>query len=513
MKSLSSPLTAGWRGLFCAALAGALAVPAFGPWNIWALAPLSLLLLLMLLHRQPAKRSAWLGFAYAFGLNLPGLSWIHISMTSFGGIPLPIAMLMVAVLSAYLAIYPALACGLLARFFPQAGAVRTLLALPILWLLADWAMGWVLTGFPWLLFGYSQIDSPLVGYAPVLGVQGITLILWLSVGGIFLTGLRRQPLWLVLPAVLFAGGVWLHQQSWTTEGKPLKFALMQGNIAQATKWDPNNITPTLKRYLGMSHEHPDADIIVWPESAVPALENEMETFLVNIDEVMRENHTGFLTGIQYYDVNKRHYFNSVLGLGNLDAAGTMRYQFGQGNRYYKRHLVPIGEFVPFGNLLRPIAPFFNLPMSSFSEGDATQPNIVAHDHKFATAICYEMAFPGELLADVHADTDYLLTVSNDTWFGTSHGPWQHREISRMRAIEFGKPLIRATNSGVTVAFDSKGRTLGQLPQFTQQTLVVDVAPAQGQTPYNRFGSWPLLIWGGCGLLLAFLLRRPAQPRW
>ena len=297
---------------------------------------------------------------------------------------------------------------------------------------------------------------------------------------------------------------------WTQEGKPLNFALMQANIAQEAKWDPKNIRPTLLRYLDMSRDHQDADVIVWPESAVPALENEMQEFLANLDGAMREHQTGFLTGIQYLDMEQRRFYNGVIGMGQIDEAGKQSYQYAQGNRYYKRHLVPIGEFVPFGELLRPIAPFFNLPMSSFSRGADEQENILVQGHRFATAICYEMAFSDELRQNVHADTDYLLTVSNDTWFGTSHGPWQHMEITRMRAVEFAKPVIRTTNSGVTLAIDAKGHPIKTLPQFQQQVLRVDVAPAQGQTPYNRFGSWPLIGWVVLALGLAFWQRRRSQ---
>ena len=512
MKRLTL-LRSGWPSLLLAALAGALAVPAFGPWNIWPLALLALTLLQWLLGGQTARCSGQLGFCFAFGLNLPGLWWIHISMTAFGGIPLPVAFLMVALLAAYLALFPMAACWVWARLFPtihQTGWMARLLAFPALWLLGDWAMGHVLTGFPWLWFGYSQIDSPLVGIAPLLGVQGITLALLLSSGALLLTLQTRKPLWLLLPLALFAAGAGLQTINWTQAGKPLNFALMQANIAQEAKWDPKNIRPTLLRYLDMSRDHQDADVIVWPESAVPALENEMQEFLANLDGAMREHHTGFLTGIQYLDMSQRRFYNGVIGMGQIDEAGKQSYQYAQGNRYYKRHLVPIGEFVPFGELLRPIAPFFNLPMSSFSRGSDSQENILVQGHRFATAICYEMAFSNELRQNVHADTDYLLTVSNDTWFGTSHGPWQHMEITRMRAVEFAKPVIRATNSGVTLAIDAKGHPIQMLPQFQQQVLRVDVAPAQGQTPYNRFGSWPLIAWVVLALGLSYGQRRRSQ---
>ncbi|MGL4205017.1 MAG: apolipoprotein N-acyltransferase [Aeromonadaceae bacterium] len=504
-------LTTGWRAPLIAALLGAATVPAFAPWNIWPLALATLVGFNLLLPAAGVRRTALLGFSFAFGLNLPGLWWIHISMTEFGGIPLPVAFLMVALLSAYLALYPALACGLLAKLFPasqrQAAWLRPLVTLPALWLLSDWAMGHLLTGFPWLWFGYSQIDSPLVGIAPLLGVQGVTLALLLAAGAISLSLRQRRPLWLLLPLALYGAGGLLQRVEWTQAGKPVKFALMQGNIPQAAKWDPKNIRPTLLRYLDMSREHQDAAIMVWPESAIPALENDMQPFLANMDDTMRFNKVGFITGIQYMDPKLGRFYNGLISIGQVDAAGEEVYRFGQSSRYYKSHLLPIGEFVPFGNLLRPIAPFFNLPMSSFSRGDVVQPNLQAHGYHFAPAICYEMAFSDELRQNVHADTDYLLTVSNDTWFGTSHGPWQHMEITRMRAIEFGKPLIRATNSGVTVAFDGKGKQLGILPQFKQEVLRVEVAPAKGQTPYNRIGSWPLFGFVALGLLASFWSRR------
>lgn len=237
----------------------------------------------------------------------------------------------------------------------------------------------------------------------------------------------------------------------------------------------------------------------------------MQEFLANVDSAMREHKTGFLTGIQYLDMSERRFYNGVIGMGQIDNDGLQSYQYAHGNRYYKQHLVPIGEFVPFGDLLRPIAPFFNLPMSSFSRGAPEQENILVRGHRFATAICYEMAFSEELRRNVHADTDYLLTVSNDTWFGTSHGPWQHMDITRMRAIEFGKPVIRATNSGVTLAIDAHGQPIKMLPQFEQQVLRVDVAPASGQTPYNRFGSWPLITWVLLALgIAAWRQRKPVE---
>lgn len=498
-----------WRARLGAFVCGALAVPAFAPFGFWPLGLLSLLGLLALLQEQTPRRALGLGFAWGLGLNLPGLWWIHVSMTQFGGINLPMAVVLVGVLCLYLSLFPALACGLLARFWPTTDWRRHLVGLPLLWLLADWGLGHLLTGFPWLWLGYSQIDTPLAGFAPLLGVQGVTLALLLCASGLLLAAQQRRWPWLLLPLGLFGLGALLKPIAWTQDGKPLKFALMQGNIPQAMKWDPAMVRPTLLRYMDMSRLNQDADVIIWPESAVPALENEVPEFLVNVDKAMRFNNTGFITGIQVMEPDTERFYNALLGLGQMDQDELEEYHFGHANRYYKHHLLPIGEFVPFGDLLRPLAPFFNLPMSSFSRGDEVQPNLLVQGHHFAPAICYEIAFSDELRRNVNADTHYLVTVSNDTWFGTSIGPWQHMSIARMRALELGKPVLRATNSGVTVAIDAKGEVMKTLPQFEEGVLRATVAPAQGQTPYNRLGSAPLLLLLALGWLLG-RWRRPVE---
>ncbi len=498
------------RALWGALLSGLLCGAAFAPYKIWPLAFFAMLGLLASLHQQTAGRAFRLTWLFAMAMNLPSLWWIHVSMTQFGGISLPAAFVLVAILCAYLSLYPALAAALLNRFFPKTGATRLLLAFPALWLISDWAMGHILTGFPWMWLGYSQVDTWLTGFAPLFGVQSITLaVVWCS-AACLLYWQQRQILWLLLPPLLFVTGYGLQQKVWTTPGDPVNFALAQGNIPQSSKWDPNFIKPTLVRYLDLTRESQGADIIIWPESAVPALENDMREFMTNMDDALRSQKTGFITGIQYYDQSSDRYYNGVIGSGLIDKEGKRTYQYGQGNRWYKHHLLPIGEFVPFGDLLRPIAPFFDLPMSSFSRGDAVQENLLSAGYKFATSICYEMEYSDELRRNIHQDTQFIVNVSNDSWFGTSGGPWQHMEIARMRAIEFGKAVVRATNSGVTVVFDHQGKTLGILPQFEQKVLRVDAAPTTGVTPYTRWGSQPLIVFCVAALMLG--LWRQSQKR-
>ncbi|NCB57070.1 MAG: apolipoprotein N-acyltransferase [Gammaproteobacteria bacterium] len=501
------------RALWGALLSGLLCGAAFAPFKLWPLAFVAMFGLLASLHQQTGKRAFRLTWLFAMAMNLPSLWWIHVSMTQFGGISLPAAFVLVAILCAYLSLYPALAAALLNRFFPRTGVTRLLFAFPALWLLSDWAMGHVMTGFPWMWLGYSQVDTWLTGFAPLFGVQSITLAVLWSAAACLLCWQQRRILWLLLPPLLFVTGYGLQQKVWTQPGETVNFALAQGNIPQSSKWEADFIKPTLVRYLDLTRESKGADIIIWPESAVPALENDMREFMTNMDDALRSQKAGFITGIQYYDQSLDRYYNGVVATGLIDKEGQRTYQYGQGNRWYKHHLLPIGEFVPFGDLLRPIAPFFDLPMSSFSRGDAVQENLLSGGYKFATSICYEMEYSDELRQNIHEDTQFIVNVSNDSWFGTSGGPWQHMEIARMRAIEFGKAVVRATNSGVTVAFDHQGKIIGMLPQFEQKVLRVDVAPTTGVTPYTRWGSLPLIAFCIVALIIGLWRQNHKRPRY
>lgn len=491
-----------WSVLFF----GCLMTGAFAPFHWWPLAFISVTGLLYALKGEKPWRAFRLVWLYAMAMNMTGLEWIHVSMSTFSGMPVVAAYGLVAILCAYLSLYPALAGYLLNRFFPKQNASRLLFAFPALWLISDWAFGHVMTGFPWMWFGYSQVDTWLSGYAPVFGVQAITLAVLVSSAAILLTILQRRILWLLIPPILFVVGYGLQRQNWTTPNEEVDFALMQGNIPQSLKWNPSEIKPTLLKYINLTHQNIDADVVVWPESAIPAMENDMREFMIDMDSTLREKGVGFITGIQFYDQSENKYYNAVIGSGLIDKEGKQSYQYGQKNRWYKQHLVPIGEFVPFEEFLRPIAPFFDLPMSSFSTGNAIQPNILSKGYKFATAICYETEYSDEMRQNIHSDTQFIMNVSNDSWFGESSGPWQHLNIARMRAIEFGKPLLRATNSGVTAAFDEKGRMIATLPQFETKALRVKARATTGITPYTQWGSIPLFAFVIAALGFAALRR-------
>lgn len=502
--------------LVSAFAAGASTALSFAPYGLWIIYPLALGLCLYLGKNLTPKQSFihWLTFGFAsFAF---GISWVHVSIDTFGGMPLIVSMALMALLALYLALYPALVGYLMARLGNNTNSshgsamarLDNLVLFPALWVLAEWLRGWVMTGFPWLWAGYSQTQGPLSELASVIGALGLSFVIALFAASLVLITERK-----ILPSLAIfstlALSAWLVPQLEQIKhtGATVKVALVQGNIAQSMKWEPEALWPTMLKYMDLSRENFDADIIIWPEAAIPAPESLVSDFLANANQVASMNDSAIITGIISH--RNKDFFNSLIVLGNhsekLQEQGDY---IGDGsNEFKKHHLLPIGEFVPFGDLLRPIAPFFNLPMSSFARGDFLQPNLMAAGYKVSPAICYEIVFPEQVRANVDEQTDLLLTVSNDAWFGSSNGPLQHMEIAQMRAIEMGRPLLRGTNNGVTAVVDHHGVIQSQLPQFETGVLTADVAIVRGETWFHRIGQAPLLWLSALIALGAAVIKR------
>lgn len=504
MKTLfNTTMTAGWSRL-AALLSGALLVFAYAPFQqSWMVIPI--LVLLLWLGRDSSPRRAWqLGYLFGIGWFSAGLSWIYVSIDTFGGLPVVATIAVLAVLFAYLSLFPALALwawrSATARGWPYA-----IWLVPLFWYLAEWLRGTLLTGFPWLDLGYTQTDSYLGQYASWFGGTGVAVLLWYCAVTIF-EYLRTQQ-------KRYAGGAigllaltfllpWLHPIE-RTEGEA-NVLLVQGNIAQSSKWNPDQHWPSLMTYLDLSRpNYASHDIIVWPESAVTMPEPYTDDVLENIHKALVQSDTALITGI--LDYRQFDYYNSLIALG-VDGADDVEeaYYHGHSNRYEKHQLLPIGEFVPFEDILRPLAPLFDLPMSSFSRGDYQQTNLRAKGFSLSAAICYEIAFPRQVRANLTATTDFLLTVSNDTWFGASHGPAQHMQIARMRALELGRPLLRATNNGISALVDETGREIARAPQFEEATVSAAVPVVTGTTLYARWGEWLALWLAACGAIIGLI---------
>ncbi len=473
---------------------------AYAPFSYWWLA---LFLPAIALHQisqsSPVHATKKIAL-FSFGWFASGISWVHVSIDQFGGLPLAISLLLMLLLCLYLTLFPMLATYLTAKF--STAKQLNLWLLPSFWLLGEYLRSVVLTGFPWLSLGYTQMNSPLAVFAPVIGEVGITAIILiiniiLTTFFIALTSKNKQMTSriFILPTILLVTLITtqtaLNNISWVTPtGKKTTIALVQGNVEQSIKWQPAQEWPTMLKYLDLSRVNYDADIIIWPESAIPAMEPAVQDYLSTVNQSALLNDTAIITGLINYNFESKDYYNALVVLGKQDDDNKQGYYYNHSNRYYKNHLLPIGEFVPFQKWLRPLAPFFNLPMSSFSRGNYVQANLIANNLSILPLICFEIAFPQQLAANMTINTDLLLTVSNDAWFGNSHGPHQHFEIARMRALEFGRPLLRATNNGVTGLVDHLGQIIAIAPQFEEVVLKKELTLVTGQTPYSQ---WPSLI--------------------
>jgi apolipoprotein N-acyltransferase len=342
--------------------------------------------------------------------------------------------------------------------------------------------------------GYSQVDSPLVGFAPVLGVYGIGVLLAISAGllGYVVTQPRRW-FWLGLIATIYGVGVGLRAVEWSTSsGKELRVALIQGNVAQAIKWSIEERQKTLTLYASLTQPYWGADLIVWPETAVPAFNTQVEPYLQQLQSQAAAAGSDMLVGIPYRDTNSGRYFNSVISLGRAPGV------------YHKQHLVPFGEYMPFPALLGPLLEFLDIPMSSFSSGGAQQPLLTVAGQHVGISICYEDVF-GEEVITALPTAGLLVNVSNDAWFGDSMAPHQHLQMARMRALESGRYMLRATNTGISAVIDAKGTVRAVAPQFQSTGLAAVVQPNQGATPFVRGGNRPALLLA-LGAL-AFVYRR------
>jgi apolipoprotein N-acyltransferase len=482
--------------ILAALSAGALTVAGFAP---LALAPLPLVTvaaLLWLWRRAATPLDALaIGFAFGAGLFGAGKSWVYVSLHDFGQMPAPLAAIATLVYCAILALYPAGAGWCLARL-KSGPALGALLAMPALWTLFEWVRGWLFTGVPWLALGYSQVDSPLAGFAPAVGVYGVSYATALCAGLVYAVVACAQIRWAsVLALALVMGlGYGLKQIEWTQpEGAPTSVSLLQGDVPQDLKFRPDRYAQTLATYKRLI-EDSRARLIILPETAIPRFLDLVDpSYLREIARIAVEHGADILLGVPLRDPEGR-YFNSVISVG---VSPTQRYD--------KSHLVPFGEFVPPG--LSWAVKTLAIPLADFSRGPTHPEPLKIAGQRVAPNICWEDAFGEEIIRQLPQAT-LLVNVSNVAWFGNSLAPAQHLQISRMRSIETGRAMLRATNTGVTAIIDPHGRLVARLPQFTEGALLGEVRGYTGATPYVRLGNYPIvLICLGLLTLLAFFRRR------
>jgi apolipoprotein N-acyltransferase len=469
-------------------LLGALCVLGFAPFYFYPASILSLIGLFYFWHQDyTPKQAAMSGFIFGLGLFSTGIYWIYISLHDFGNMPSAAAGLATFLLCAFMALFTALV-GALSVKISQPQSSQLLISIPIFWGLADWTRSWIFTGFPWLTMGYSQVPhSPLAGYMPIIGVYGVSMITVFiaSLIGYWFVKKPASAIWkrnsIALLVLILVAGSLLKLVEWTMPtSKPISVSLLQGNIAQDIKWSPEVAEKTLSLYLRMA-EASKAKLIIMPETAMPVLSSQIpQELIVRLQTHAVKNQGAILVGAVEHENDE--YFNSILSVdGNKSEV------------YRKSHLVPFGEFIPlkaaFGWIYRDL---LNMPLSDLTRGSIHQQPMNIAGEKVAINICYEDVFGEEIIRQLPTAT-LLVNASNDAWYGQSNAAYQHMQFSQARALETGRTVLRATNTGATAIIDPHGNILVHAPHFTETTLNSTAQGYSGSTPYVRWGNWLFLI--------------------
>ncbi|MCK5727644.1 MAG: apolipoprotein N-acyltransferase [Methylococcales bacterium] len=462
-------------------IAGILLTLSFAPFNYAYLTLISLVFLFLSWHySETPKQAAFRGFLYGLGLFGFGVTWVFVSIYFYGGANIYVALFMALVFATFWALFPALTAYISVKIAFLTDKRLLFGIIPFVWIFIEYYRGfWFLNGFPWFQVAYSQLDSAYAGFVPIIGVYGTGFLILMTVSIISYMLMRQRYLITntVIIFILLTTGYGLKYIEWTYPiGLPIKITLIQGNISQDQKWLPENFTKTLFSYQQMTANNWSSDVIIWPETAIPAYLHTVEApFLIPLAEKARANNTDLIVSLAAKSEDGLETYNTVLTLGT------------QRGMYKKNHLLPFGEYLPLQPFSGWVLKTIGVTLGNFTAGGENQPLLTAGRYPFATSICYEDAFASEVLPTL-PEASYLVNVTNDAWFGNSFEPYQHMQIARMRALESGRYLARSTNTGLTGFVAPNGKIIKQAPLFEPHTLTHKVTPMGGLTPYARMGD-------------------------
>lgn len=489
-----------------AVLAGSATTLAFAPveWRFFSILTPAILFLLL---SKAETRKQYLLLSYSFGVGMfaTGVSWIFYSMYFFAHAYLGLALALTSLFVLFMALFMLIFAALALLFRHHSCTWQLLLYFPASWVIAEWVRGWLFTGFPWLYLGHSHIDNWLVNIAPVTGSLGVSFLSAVLSGALALMipGQQRQRLLAAgLSLAIFVTTFWLGKIDWTAPvGKPITAALLQGNIPQDKKWLPEYLQPTLDLYLEMTHENWDADLIIWPETAIPGyFHRHMEDVILPLQEKSAETNTDLLMGGFYYNEA------GVPGAENSILAITPESR----SIYSKHHLVPFSEYIPFLEYIRWLESWIQLPYDSVKRGAGPTILEVA-GVKAQMSVCYEDVYGDETIESLPEAT-MLINVSNDGWFTGSIEPYQHMEIARMRSVETGRYMLRATNIGVSGIINEKGKITATAPAYKIKTIRDAAQPLTGATPFVRMGNALIVCLMLAPMLMSLIFNYRKQRR-
>ena len=470
--------------LLRAFFAGVLIPFGFAPFHLPGLTILGLALLYAQLRGQTKKLSFWTGFTFGVGFFGLGITWVYVSIHEYGHLNAFISACITLLFVIYLSLYPALLTFLYSRLKVKS-ALFSCFLFSALWCLSEYLRATVMGGFPWLLVGFGQIDTPLKYLLPVVGVYGVSFLTCLAATFLvnsMLINLKKRYLWttafvgiLVIPSIL------KHHQ-WTAISKtPVSVGIIQANLSMRDKWDETLFWQLLQHYKdGIDSLVGKAELVVMPESAIPLPANYVSDFLDTIHLEAKQADSSILLGIPQPTNagSETYYSNSIIALGAAEG------------RYLKQHLVPFGEFIP--QPFERIIHWLSLPPANLKPGNKKQLLIRVHNHPIATLICYELAYP-QLLRNQLPEAEWIVSVSDDGWFGHSLAMYQQLQIAQVLSLQTGRYQVVANNDGLSSIIDSGGNIAASLSPFVAGILESNLYSAIGSTPWLYFGDMPALF--------------------
>lgn len=472
-------------GLFLRCFFAGLLLPlGFAPFHLSGLAILGIALLFAQLNQsspQNGKEAFWFGFIFGWGFLGFGVSWIYVSIHLFGHLNMAVSAMITCLFISYLALFFGLIIFLYHRFAKYCSSLSACFLFSILWCLGEYLRATCLGGFPWLLLGFAQIDTPLKYLLPVIGVHGVSFVACFA-ATLLATAMQSKNRWVWLFAfvLLLLAPTVLKQVEWTTaQSKSFSVAVAQANVSMHDKWDETKFWQLLEQYRNyIKPQLGKKQLIVLPESAIPVPARYISDIMNDLDQQAKQAGSAILFGIpQATATDSNNYYNTVSTLGL--ATG----------HYNKQHLVLFGEYIPA--IFDPVIRWLQLPNGNLMAGPADQSLIQVHGHPIASLVCYELAYP-HLLRRQLPMAEWIVSISDDGWFGHSLAMYQHLQMAQALSQQTGRFQIVANNDGLSALLNQHGEIVNQLPAFTAGVLSATVFPYYGSTPWVLYGDLPLL---------------------
>jgi len=477
--------SANWKALILNVVLGAAMVFAFAPFGYSLLAPLCLAGLFITISGSAPRQAFINGLAFGYGLYGVGVSWVYVSLSTYGGMPLWMGSIAVFGFAGIMALFIASSCYLAAKLLVK--RTQRLLMLPFVWVIFEWMKSWVLTGFPWLDVGYTQTSTWLAGWAPLGGVYLVSLVVALGAVGLVLCASQKRWFGLLCLSVILMSSWWLERMDWSTDsGAPIRVGVVQANVPINSKWLTTSRDRLVSRYISLSSElmaDKPVDLVVWPETALPMY---LQQTLPDFWNAVSPSGAALLTGL----LDSPSLLRSPRSYEETYNAAVLVCD-DKTQVYRKRHLVPFGEYMPMRFIFDWVLDYLELPMSDLSSWKGQQALECSSNINVGLSICYEDAFANEYREHVGEST-LLVNISEDAWFGDSFAPHQRLQMAQMRSRELARPMVRSANSGPSVIINERGRVVAQTRQFEVQLLNHEVQPKTGDTLYKRLGNW--VVW-------------------